>query len=440
MCLSPAIIVNPTYVKSCNQYPMVHLNTRDFMYYHKFPYEFDYRQFGFRKNGVTYDNIDKYYAYNVSGETIPVYITVPCGKCNECISVKQSDILRRCYLEEFSSKHRAMFLTLTYNDKCLPKFGVNVDDVQRFFKRLRINLLRKYGYSEPIRYALFSEYGKLNQRPHYHAIIFNFDTKIFPRFLDCVHFFEENWNLGFIQLKHFDDSKGLAYCTKYIMKEKFVPFGKSPNFWLASRSGGGLGSPCLRNKDFCISALRDPEFKVTVKVLGDVKTFHLPKYIYNKLLPRAKDFYPPKIRSAVKELCYKLILLHTFNENEMYDEYTSRHPYLFPPNLLSKYSLVYPEYFQTYAYNFDDSEYKMIISTIDVPAISTRIDELIQLLDDFHLDLDAVLNADTERELHMRPFVEHCLRYIASLPCVTERAQVLLDECIQIECRIADFQ
>ncbi|WGL30919.1 replication initiator protein [Dipodfec virus UOA04_Rod_524] len=440
MCLNPRIIVNPTYIKNCNNYPLVHLNKRDFVYTHRFPYEFDFKQFSYRSNGVTIDNIDKYYAYNVSGETINVFMTVPCNKCVECVQSKQSQIVRRCYLEDAASKHRTLFLTLTYDDYYLPHQGVSVDDVQKFFKRLRRNLVRDYDYKEPLRYCLFSEYGKLHGRPHYHALLFNFDTSIFPKFLDFVSFVEKSWNKGFIYVKHLTDAKGIAYCTKYIMKSKFTPYGQSPNFWLASRCGGGLGSPVLKNKDFCIAALSDPEFKVTVKVCGQVKTFHLPRYIYNKLLPNHASFYPQRIVHAVKELAYKLILLHSFEHIEAYDEYTFKHDYLFPPHLMTKYSLVFPQYMQTYSYEFDDPEYKVIKDSIDVPALSQQIDELICVLDAFELDIQQVLNAQRERELHMLPYVEHCLNYINNLPSPDDRAIVLFDECIKVECRSKDYQ
>lgn len=46
-------------------------------------------------------------------------ITVPCGKCFECLKVKQNDLATRCYLEA-KSRGSMHFVTLTYDDCFLP--------------------------------------------------------------------------------------------------------------------------------------------------------------------------------------------------------------------------------------------------------------------------------------------------------------------------------
>lgn len=45
-------------------------------------------------------------------------------------------------------------------------------DVQNFFKRLRINLKRKYNYVDKIDYFSCSEYGSTTKRPHFHILLF----------------------------------------------------------------------------------------------------------------------------------------------------------------------------------------------------------------------------------------------------------------------------
>lgn len=45
-------------------------------------------------------------------------------------------------------------------------------DLQNFFKRLRINLKRKYGITDKIDYWACSEYGSKTKRPHFHILLF----------------------------------------------------------------------------------------------------------------------------------------------------------------------------------------------------------------------------------------------------------------------------
>lgn len=146
---------------------------------------------------------------------------VPCGKCVYCRSVYANMWSTRCDLE--SSCHRyTLFLTLTYTDNHLPvknisdfsdvfvsktwdkslsdssayialKDGVipcvSVDDIQKFFKRLRINLFRKYGIPEKersIRYFCAAEYGPTTFRPHYHMLLWYDSPKIHQYIKECI--------------------------------------------------------------------------------------------------------------------------------------------------------------------------------------------------------------------------------------------------------------
>ena len=62
------------------------------------------------------------------------------------------------------------FVTLTYNDENLPKDNTLVkEDLQKFWKDLRYRI-----FPEKIRYFASGEYGDETQRPHYHAVIFNY--------------------------------------------------------------------------------------------------------------------------------------------------------------------------------------------------------------------------------------------------------------------------
>lgn len=67
------------------------------------------------------------------------------------------------------------FLTMTYDDQTLPQdYGLDLRHLQLFIKRLRKHL--DYHDDRRVRFFACGEYGDLNGRPHYHAILFNFDA------------------------------------------------------------------------------------------------------------------------------------------------------------------------------------------------------------------------------------------------------------------------
>jgi hypothetical protein len=72
---------------------------------------------------------------------------------------------------ESSLYEKNCFITLTYDDDHLPEGGTLVKkDFQDFMKRLR-----KANPGSKIRYYHCGEYGDQHKRPHYHAILFNYD-------------------------------------------------------------------------------------------------------------------------------------------------------------------------------------------------------------------------------------------------------------------------
>lgn len=75
----------------------------------------------------------------------------------------------RC-MHEASQYDRNCFITLTYNSENLPNGSTLVlSHFQNFMKYLR----KEYG--PKIRFFHCGEYGEKLQRPHYHALLFNFD-------------------------------------------------------------------------------------------------------------------------------------------------------------------------------------------------------------------------------------------------------------------------
>lgn len=140
------------------------------------------------------------------------------------------------------------FVTLTYDPDHLRDHSLHVDDLQRFWKRLRKEI-----HPHRLRYYACGEYGELNARPHYHALIFGYR---FPdeRYSHTRNGFRLNisntldriWGQGncFIGEVSFDSA---AYVSRYITKKLLGATeeelqahyqGREPEFVVMSRKPG----------------------------------------------------------------------------------------------------------------------------------------------------------------------------------------------------------
>lgn len=174
------------------------------------------------------------------------YVVVPCRTCAACRSSYAVDLQNR--IEDECKAHKFnIFFTLTYdnwhmpmyyafpseNGVCfkafrgnkplldahgeeLPELDFDLEDswfpepqhnpfqtgfgfclksdIQKFIKRLRIKIVRKYGNfsKSKIRYFIASEYGPVTYRPHYHGVLFCDDERIAR---DLPRLIRETWTL-----------------------------------------------------------------------------------------------------------------------------------------------------------------------------------------------------------------------------------------------------
>lgn len=103
--------------------------------------------------------------------SLPFFL--PCGQCIGCRLERSRQWAVRM-MHEASLWEQNCFLTLTYDDEHLPSNGsLCLEDIQKFMKRLRRFALKTVG--SKIRLFYCGEYGEKTYRPHYHAVIFNFD-------------------------------------------------------------------------------------------------------------------------------------------------------------------------------------------------------------------------------------------------------------------------
>jgi len=129
-------------------------------------------------------------------------------------------------MHEASLYKRNSFITLTYNDENLPQRGqLTHKHFQDFMKRLRRR-------EEPkiIRYYMGGEYGDLESRPHYHAILFNKDfddRKYFKKTgsgedIDTSEELASLWDWGFTSVGD-ATFESAAYIARYCLQKRTGP-------------------------------------------------------------------------------------------------------------------------------------------------------------------------------------------------------------------------
>ena len=164
-------------------------------------------------------------------------LQLPCGHCESCIEKRTRSWAARCVLEAAQYSENC-FLTLTYNEQCLPKGGLCKKDFQKFIKRLREKTGKK------IRYFGCGEYGEHTYRPHYHLIVFNWfpdDAKFlkpskYGGWLWTSKMLSEIWPFGISSVGEVTFAS-CGYVARYCMKKLAKPEDRS-EFCLMSKKPG----------------------------------------------------------------------------------------------------------------------------------------------------------------------------------------------------------
>lgn len=153
-------------------------------------------------------------------------LQVPCGTCILCREEQARQTAVRITHE--ATCHAAnSFITLTYNNANLPKYGsLDYGHLEKFWKRLR----KQIG---ELRYYAVGEYGDRTFRPHYHACIFGHDftenaviVQDTPHRLWINHELTRCWGLGDVKVGAltFETARYTAsYVTKKLRsKQRYV--------------------------------------------------------------------------------------------------------------------------------------------------------------------------------------------------------------------------
>lgn len=141
-------------------------------------------------------------------------IDLRCGRCHGCKTDRAREWTVRC-IHESKLYDKNSFVTLTYDDEHLPEYSsLRYRDFQLFMKRLRKN-------HAGVRFFCAGEYGEVDLRPHYHAILFNFDLNDKYRFGKRGYRSEELerlWPLGNSKMGDVT-FESIGYVCGYVMKK-----------------------------------------------------------------------------------------------------------------------------------------------------------------------------------------------------------------------------
>jgi len=234
-------------------------------------------------------------------------LTLPCGQCIGCKLERSRQWAIRS-VHEAGLHDNNCFITLTYSDEHLPwRNHLQHSDFQKFLKRLR----KKYKYR--ISYFMGGEYGELDGRPHYHALLFNHD------FHDREYWakspagealyrsksLESLWPLGFssVGALTFQSAAYVArYCTKVVNGDAAVDHYKRHDnlgeYQLTPEYGHMSTKPAIGKRWF--EQYADDIYTYDHAVLDGVP-LKAPKY-YDKLLKRQD---PDKLRDIKEERNYQ---------------------------------------------------------------------------------------------------------------------------------------
>lgn len=374
-CLKPVIILNPALKKRSDSLSTYFIKGKLFAVSSNL-IQLEPERFSPRKNKVTLNDLENSYAVDVStGERVPMYIAVPCGRCILCRRKKASALAARAIAETNTIGEPPLFITFTYNNENLPLNENGVPtlkklDYQLFMKRLR-RLLDNYNIEHNLRYLACGEYGSHTHRPHYHVLLWNFPkASMFKTIIDVQKFIQKAWSKYLLDVNgkriperqfcsncpyhtykqnaechkrahtclrmHFvkypsgapvyrrlpigsikilpATSGAPAYITKYMAKGTQSPEGCEKGFIVSSNRGGGIGSAYIRQcKSEILSAPQIEGLPVVDKVCSG-RVFYIPidSYVKRLILPAPSSYLKKKDYDVVRSFASHLFLWHYF--------------------------------------------------------------------------------------------------------------------------------
>lgn len=225
---------------------------------------------------------------------MPSTIPYPCGQCLPCRVNRRRVWTHRILLESFLHSS-SCFLTLTYEDKHLPKDGsVSPRELRLFLGRLRDRLPPR-----SLRYFAVGEYGDETSRPHYHLALFGYNCLgklLYPDFgkrCFCANcqMVREVWGKGHIVIEDLT-RKSAQYIAGYVTKkmtskEDIRLNGRHPEFARMSTKPGLAAFAISRISQGMISPVTGEIFlcagDVPSKLNIDGKELPFGRYLLKRL-------------------------------------------------------------------------------------------------------------------------------------------------------------
>lgn len=195
---------------------------------------------GYKSRSVNKSTGKRSIVYNPHEGFKDLPISHPCGQCVGCRLERSRQWAIRCVHEAKMHEHNC-FITLTYAPEHIPAMSL-IDTrqtrttlvkkhFQDFMKRLRIKFSaperNEFGLvQEGIRYYMCGEYGDKHDRPHYHALLFNFrfpDQKLWKSYRGSSYYRSETleslWPFGHSAIGE-ANFETAAYISRYILKKQ----------------------------------------------------------------------------------------------------------------------------------------------------------------------------------------------------------------------------
>lgn len=177
---------------------------------------------------------------------------VACGYCWQCRKSIVNDYVGRGLAEAQYSK-ATLALTLTYAPRDdLADKRITPPHFQNFIRSLRDR-------HHIVRYLAVGEYGGLNDRAHFHVLLFfNSDDELLAQLRqEIIHklpqSYTDAWPHGHVYGEWGGDERAIRYVCKYLLKGK----DKEEQYWFTLSKKPAIGWPFFHAK-----ALRDAELGV----------------------------------------------------------------------------------------------------------------------------------------------------------------------------------
>lgn len=249
-----------------------------------------------------------------TGESLNIFQVVPCGRCILCKNKQRLNWSQKNALEIGETHCLPLFVTLTYNDENYKDLNhkEQVREMQLFFKRLR-----KAYQDTPIKYFLCSEYGKENNRLHYHLLIHNVPVQL--REIECIDKFnnvwapkfywyiKDAWQKGNINVKSAKNSKVVNYITKYMSKQLGIKL-QSQN----------LGKKFLLTFEKYIKDNPNIEKFPFQAISGEMQEIYLNNYVLNTIIPTFARSVDIEFRNRLEKM---FIYLEQVNDYYVWKDY-----------------------------------------------------------------------------------------------------------------------